>query len=237
MTVISGALGAAGSMQAADAQSEAARYAADLQWKMYQTGRQDMLPFLKAGYARLPFEAKAFRSLYSDIMAGPGTFEKSPYYDTLKSGINEAAQAYARQGLVTGGGAGAVGKPLERYAMSKASELRGNWLNEWLNTKLNPKAMVAYGQNQGLGTSSQLASNALETGRGMGAAAMYGGEAEASGYLGAASAFQGASAPIANYFMMKNLLGQGGNGWLTAANAGQWAGLGNAYGAGQLPKI
>lgn len=182
MSVISGTMqaimGSEASSNAADAQSDAARYAADIQMKMYQQSRKDLLPFMNLG---LEYMKKA-----GDVYeAGPGSFEQSPYHDTMEHGIGEAANALARQSLVTGAGAGPTGKALMRYAVPYAAEQRGNWLNEWLTTKLNPALSLGSGGQQVAGMMSQ---NALQSGSNMGQTAMYGGEAAASGYLGRASA-------------------------------------------------
>jgi len=49
MSVVSGIWGAESSSNAADAQSSASKYAANVEMKMYEQGREDMMPWLDAG--------------------------------------------------------------------------------------------------------------------------------------------------------------------------------------------
>jgi len=192
MSVISGIVGAITAEDAADEQVDAARYAADIQWKMYEQSREDMLPFLEAGYERIPYEMRGLKDYEQIRKAGPGVFEESPYYATLQGAIGEAANALGREASARGRGMASVGKELTRYAVPLAGQLRGQWINEWLGTKLNPAgAQGLVGGTPYSGTAGNLAQLGYGTGAGMAQSALYGGEAKASGYLGRGAAISG----------------------------------------------
>tara|TARA_Y100000310_G_C20662961_1_gene805802 strand:- start:808 stop:1395 length:588 start_codon:yes stop_codon:yes gene_type:complete len=194
MSFVSGTIGAIMGKKAGDAQSDAARYAADVQWRMYEQSREDLMPFLQASY-------RALADYEGLIAEGPGSFEDSPYYDTLEHGIGEATTALTRQGLASGVGQGAIGKRLQEYAVPLAARERGNWINEWLATKLGPTGQLAT-----VGPASQAAQNALLTGQGLGQTALYGGEAKASGYLGTGAAISDMSKNTQNALLMAKYL-------------------------------
>lgn len=192
MPAFSAIFGAQAAGDAADAQTAAAQYAAELQWKMYKQSRADLMPFLQAGYKQIPYQTKALANYVDLIRRGPGSFEKSPYYRTLQASMGEASQALDRSAVARGRGPGTYGKALTDYGMGKAGELRSNWINEWLATKLNPTGQVAQvGTNPYAQYAGQASNLASMMGQSLADLNMQAGQAQASGYLGRYQALQG----------------------------------------------
>ncbi|MBF0119974.1 MAG: hypothetical protein HQK79_14160 [Desulfobacterales bacterium] len=73
---------------------------------------------------------------YSDLVSqGPGEYKESDYYDYL---INQAAKATDRSVAAGRLATGTVPKALTEYAIPLAANERSKWVDEWLQTKLNP---------------------------------------------------------------------------------------------------
>lgn len=179
------ALSAAGgiysSRQAAKAQEQAAAQATNTELQMYYQSREDQAPWREAG-------ATAVEKLPGLIEAGPGPYEESPYYNFL---IDEGTKAIARTASATGElGSGAIIKDAERYGQGLASTEYNNWINQWINTKLNPMLSLA---NLGQISAGQTSNAALQTGQNIGQAQILAGQGLASGYLNQANVITGAS--------------------------------------------
>ena len=83
-------LGFSSSGDAAEAQAEAAKYASDIQWKMYQQSRQDAMPWLNAGQQAL----NSLMGYYAPSVSAPTTTLQSPVntnLGTLGQGIQNTA--------------------------------------------------------------------------------------------------------------------------------------------------
>ena len=214
-SVASGVMGAGAADDASQAQYMAAMENIKYQKWAFRQNKQMLKPFIKAARKQIPGTLKAFNNYIGMIKKGPGEFEDSPYYESMEHGIDTAANALAKRGLVTGQGGGAMGKALMRYAVPYAGQQYGNFVQDWINRKLNPTGNVAqigsspYAQQIGLG-----AQNALAAGQGMGNAAQYAGEARASGYLDRNMAWQNALGGIGSVMgmgmggMMNSLYGR-----------------------------
>lgn len=127
------------------------------EWGMFaedQLGRQD---FDQAAYDKAMAEYEATGvSRPGMIEAGPGEFRESPYY---QEGLEEEEKAIDRymasRGLYASGKAG---KALSRNALANMERSRGNWLNEWITTKLNPtQSMARVGQTAATNIAGQRA--------------------------------------------------------------------------------
>lgn len=222
MSVISGGLtayfGSKAAGDAAKAQASSSKAALKLQEDMFDVTREDMMPFLKAEQARLPYTQAALEEYDRLRQEGPGNFEDSDFYKTSLANIDISSEALAKAGAASGVGGGALSKSLLRYAIPETANQRSNWVNEWAATKLNPAAAQGLvGQTPYLGTVGQMGQNAIATGQGLASSALYGGEAIASGYLGRANALtsglnQASSFPtqLGSMYAMSNLLGGGG---------------------------
>ena len=141
MTFVSNIFGAKeqsrASERASDEMAKAAKYAADIQWKMFDKAFGAMEPW------RI-FGEKGLESLWDTIQAGPpemGKFEESPGYQFA---LDEALRAINAVGATYGPGTRTM-REAGRYASGLAAQDYGNWFNRemakqanWLNTKVAP---------------------------------------------------------------------------------------------------
>ena len=190
--IIGGVVASRSADKAADAQVEAASMATGTEWDMYRQSRQDQLPWLEAGEKALGTLSGApgedgGPGTPGMIEQGPGDFKTSEYY---QQGLEEQQQAIDRYNASRGlyaSGKGAL--DLQKNAMSNLATNRGNWVNEWLSTKLNPtQSLAGVGQTTG----ANMASNAMATGQSIAGNTMAAGDARASGYINQANATTGA---------------------------------------------
>lgn len=221
MSIVSGTttgvMGAQAAGDAADAQVESARLSNELQLGMFLRNWYDMKPFREAGYARIPYEQRGLEDYERIRQEGPpqGRFEDSDYYGTLQSSIGQAATALQKQAAARGGGAGSIGRDLAEYAVPLAGQQRGQWeaneLNKWLAGELNPAASAAQvGGTPYINAAGQMAGMGQQTAAGMGQTALYGGQAQASGYLGRQQATSNAIGGGANALGQMYGMYQGG---------------------------
>jgi len=186
-----GAMGMSAAESAAGAQKDAAQISSDIQWRMYKRSRQDMLPFMEAAKWRLPWEKGAFAHFGAAVSRGPGKFEDSDYYKTLQGSLDQAGTALGKRAAARGGGVGSIGRDMAEYAVPLAGQMRGNWINEWMQTQVNPWAQAGgVGQIGQSGPASQMGMFGSQVAGNMGANAQYAGQAQASGYLGQSAALQ-----------------------------------------------
>ena len=185
--------GAYSSNKAASVQSDAAKYAADLQNQQFERQLQLQAPFREAGVRALPELEAASR--YTPF--GMSQLQQDPGYAFRMSegmkGLERSAAA--RGGLLSG----ATMKGIQRFGQNLASQEYTNAFDRYQterNARLNPlQSLAGIGQtstNQ-LGAAGQtMASN---VGQAMGASA----QARASGYMGGANALSGALGQYMNY--------------------------------------
>lgn len=198
-TIGAGLLGAGASIYSANKSAKASAQAAEtiarsgsdanaVQWDMYQQSRIDQLPWLRAGQ-------EAVTSLPGMISEGPGKFEDSPFY---RMGLDEQNRAIDA-GLASRGlyGSGKALKDLSANAVNNMTYNRGQWVNEWLNTKINPALQTA-----GIGqiTANQSGANAINTGNIMGGNLRAIGNAQAQGYINQANAHAQGLQGVGNAF-------------------------------------
>jgi len=186
-------LGGRSSSQAASTQADAANRAADLQLQQFNRQVELQAPFREAGVRALPELEAASR--YTPF--GMAQFQADPGYAFRLSEGQKALdrQAAARGGLISGGAL----KAAQRYGQEMGSQEYTNAFNRYQterNARLNPlQSLAGVGQtsvNQ-LGAAGQNYANAA--GQAMGAA----GQAQASGYMGAANAISGGLGQYMNY--------------------------------------
>ena len=167
--LIAGGGQAYGAYKSADAMEDAAKNAAEVQWRMYQQSREDLAPWREAG-------ARALGTLEGMVTAGPGEFKESPSYQfALGEGLKGQQRAASATGRL---GSGAYVKDATKYAENMASTEYDNFLRRWYQSLTPWQSMAGVGQTTG----TQLGENALATGRGIGASDVYGGEAQAGAY-------------------------------------------------------
>jgi hypothetical protein len=110
------------SKSASNKQSDAGRYAADMQWKMYDQTRQDQAPYREAGYGALA-QLQQLLGLGGDKNAANyGMLTRQFTGENLQSdpgyqfGLNQGTTALQHSAAARGGlYSGATMKALERY--------------------------------------------------------------------------------------------------------------------------
>jgi len=189
----SAVIGGLAANKAASTQANAANRAADLQREQFNRQQKLQAPFREAGIRALPELEAASR--YTPF--GMDQFQADPGYAFRLSEGQKALdrQAAARSGLMSGGAL----KAAQRYGQEMGSQEYTNAFNRYQierNARLNPlQSLAGVGQtsvNQ-LGAAGQNYANAA--GQAMGAA----GQAQASGYMGAANAISGGLGQYMNY--------------------------------------
>lgn len=223
-SLLGGAMAASAAGKAADTQAGAANKAAKLQREMWLKNLELNAPFREAG---LKAQNRLLDYLgLSDNTGATGygsatqpftmaNFEADPGYKfRLSEGLKALdANAAARGGLISGNAL----KAAQGYGQNLASEEYQNAFNRYYKereAKLNPlQSLLGQGQttSQALGTAGQ--NYATNAGNDINA----GGAARASGYLGAANAWNSALGGVGNALtrgMTNNYMyGQGGGGY------------------------
>ena len=209
-TLAGGLLASSAASSAAGAQTDAARYAGDLQAqatadqvaeqrRQYDLTRSDLAPWRQAGQ-------QALGTLSGMVQAGPGDYTKSPGYDfRLQQGVDTLQRGAAARGGLLGG---AQQKALTQFGQDYATNDYDNFLNRYYQSLTPYQSLAGLGQtatNQtaalGQNTANSI-SNILQSGAtGQGAAALSGGQARASGYINQANALTGnLQSGLGNYF-------------------------------------
>lgn len=210
----SGILGASAAGSAADTQSQAARYAADLAAANGARTRADLEPWRTAGGNALTMLNSRLPALTSPITMDQATLEATPGYRfTRDQGLRAVQSSAAAKGL---GISGAALKGAAQYATGLADNTYGNRFNQEVtsrNTNYNMlKGLADLGENAAAQTGSlgQAATTAQTNALTGGAAA------SAAGDVGAANALSnaltgGANSYLQNYYLQQ-LLARNSNG-------------------------
>jgi hypothetical protein len=190
-----GIIGANAAEKAAQTQASAADRATALQEKQFETARADAMPWMTAGKTALD-------QYMGELGLGGAGFESkfttTPDYDfTVKEGEKGVVNNLNALGMKN---SGAALKALIRFRENVAHTFRGGYLDRL--------ASVA-----GAGQSQVNQTNALgaQTAANQGAGIMAGGEARASGYIGAANSWTNAINNFSN--TAGRALGRYDNNW------------------------
>ena len=208
-----GALGAITARSAAETQADAARYAADKAYQVYQEQKALQEPFRTAGISAqnqlltllgLPggtqgaeFGRYARPFGMQDFQADPGhAFRLSEGMKAL-----EASRA-ARGGLLSG----ATGKALSRYGQDLASQEYGNAFNRFQTERANRLQPLGSLMGTGQAAASNQATAAGQYGTNVGNLATSGAAAQAAGQVGMTNALTGALNTYLNYSANQNMV-------------------------------
>jgi len=201
-SVVSGLIGSSAAKKAAQQQADAIRYAADIQNRMYQQGRQDLAPYRDIGYQSL-----------KDITAQKpyltGRFEdyRSEYLDPsmeFRLGIGEQTTQRAAN---VGGGAlsGNTLRALQDYSQGLASTEYSNAFNRFQTERGNIYNTLANIAGMGQGAVNTGVQAGQATAQNLGQLAVGAGQAQASGTIGQANALAGAFGGVGNAAQMYGL--------------------------------
>jgi hypothetical protein len=185
--------GAYSANRAAGAQSDAARYAADLQREQFNRQNELQAPFREAGVRALPELEAASR--YTPF--GMSQFQADPGYAFR---LSEGQKQLDRQAAIRGGQiSGGALKAAARYGQEMGSQEYNNAFNRYQTergARLNPLQSLA-----GVGQTSvnQLGAAGQNYANNAGNLATDAAGARASGYMGVANAIGGGLNQYANY--------------------------------------
>lgn len=226
--VTSSVIGSQAAGRAASTQSDAARYAADLQNQQYQQTRTDQMPFLEAGKGALnklvPLASNYKPFDYNAMTADPG------YGFRLSEGQKALDRsAAARGGLISGGAL----KAATRFGQDMGSQEYTNAFNRYQAERaaqLNPlQSLAGVGQTAATTLGSAGATNAANVGN----LITGGAAANAAGQVGQANAITSGLGTYLNYNQGNNLVAAlRGNQY--APNYGQYTPGSNAF-VGPMP--
>ena len=207
MSIVSGIYQASATESAAKTQAGAADRATQLQEDMYKQMRDDQAPWRDTG-------GKAVNVLSDRIGAGPGEYQKSPYYDFLmKQGTTALERGAAAKGKLF---SGAQGKALTEFGMNTASGDYDNWLKRWYQSLTPYQSLAGLGQTAG----AQTGFGALQTGQAMASNAMAAGNALAAGQMGSANTLSRTSGNSFNNGLTAYKVGQDQGWWGSKAGGG-----------------
>ncbi len=180
------------SKEATEAITQAENKSNETQLSMYEQSRQDQLPWMRAG-------ERALGELERIQVEGPGEFKESPYYRLGEEEETRAIDTYlASRGLY---GSGKAGKALKEAAGERYARNRGNWLNEWISTKLAP-AQSAAGVGQTAATN--IGAQGIYTGRDIAGGTRRAGEARGADIIArqniTTEALQSGANALAQYY-------------------------------------
>lgn len=210
-SALGGLFGGLGSIFGGNAEANAAKQAAQLQWQEFEALQKDLQPYMQAGQTGLTDLFSALQALQGGF--SPDTFLSSPQF---KFQEQQGDQGIIDNRTALGGvGGGNTLKAISDYNQSLASTYYQNYFNDWLNQ--NKTLIGGYSDIAGLGESAAagVGSAGMSAATNAGNALESGASAQAGMYSGLANAGSGA---INNYLLM-SLLGGGGGGGGSAFNA------------------
>ena len=194
----SAVIGGVAANRAADAQSDAARYSADLQYKQYRENVKRQQPFYEAGINALPELVAASKYTpfdFDSVQRDPG------YAFRLQQGVDALDRTAAARGGMLSGNAlrGAI-----EYGQNFGTQEYTNAFNRYQaerQARLNPlQSLTGMGQTTAntLGVAGQNMATSVGNDTQMGA------NARASGYIGGANAISGGIGQYLNYTNAQN---------------------------------
>ncbi|MCW5141058.1 hypothetical protein [Burkholderia cenocepacia] len=232
-SLLGGMLGSDASQNAAATQAEAARYAADMQWKQFEQTRQDLAPYLQLGTASINplLMAMGYTPQYdadgkitgmgvnpNNPLQQPFKFDASDLENTpgyqfnLKQGMKAVDNSNAARGL---GLSGAQLKGISDYttglAQNTYQQQFGNALTGY-QTNYNSAAnnvnrllgLMQTGQN----SAAQVGSMGANAAAGAGNLLTQAGNATAAGQMGSANAWGNALSNVGNMASMYGMMNQ-----------------------------
>lgn len=218
-TLLGSKMSSDASKSAANTQSDAAHYAADLQNQNLQQTRQSLQPFINGGYGAqtslsnmlgigTPTDSGTYGSLMKPFDAQTFQQYQDPGYQFQLQQGQQALQnsQAAKDGVLSGGAL----KDLIGFNQGMANGAYQNSFGRYMTqndaTYTRLSSMLGIGENAaaGLGnTGAQVTSN-------IGNTLTSGAAAQAAGQVGSANAWSGGLNNAAGYYAINNMLGGGG---------------------------
>lgn len=178
-SLLGGLFGSNSAEKAAELQYKAAMKSLALQREMWQTTRNDSMPWMNAGNTALDRYMSEL-----GLSNGKGFQETPGYQFAFNEGMRGVTNNLAALGMKN---SGAAMKAINDYGQNMANQEYGNWLNR-----------IAGLQQQGQGAAQGLAAANNNLAQGGSNALIAGGQAQASGVVGAANNWQNAFNGVGN---------------------------------------
>lgn len=181
----SAVVGAGASLAGSSMQADSTKKASDVQERMYQQTREDLLPYNEAGQYATGLLRNRLTELTSPIVMDQAALEKTPGYQfNLTQGLKSTQNSAAARGLGT---SGAALKGAATFATGLADSTYQNQFNNANTNQTNAynrlMGLASLGQN----AAAQTGAYATQTGQSIGNNLIAGGTAQAAGLTGAAN--------------------------------------------------
>ena len=246
-TVVSGSMGAKAAKSAADTTAAGTRYAADVQERMYEQGREDLGPYRGIGYGALNEIGGAMagrQPVYDDqgnitgfqtgtgYLTGQLTPEKIQEYldPSMAFRMKYGTQATERlQNVGQGAFSGNTLRALNEYGQGFASTEFGNAFGRAQGERKDIYNILANIAGMGQGSVNAGVNLGQSTAQNLGQLAVGGAQAQAAGQVGAANAIGGAVSNLGNMYYLNQLIKPNPS---TAGGQGYFGGLQSSGGGG-----
>jgi hypothetical protein len=201
----SAVVGAGSSLAASSKQAKATKKASDVQERMYQQTREDLLPYNEAGQYATTQLRNRLTELTSPIVMDQKTLEKTPGYQfNLTQGLKSVQNSAAARGL---GSSGAALKGAASYATGLADSTFQNQFNNANTNQTNAYNRLMGLAGLGESAAAQTGAYATQTGQSIGNNLIQGGNAQAAGINGAANALNSGVGNMLQYNALKGMYG------------------------------
>ncbi|OWV62588.1 hypothetical protein ATY75_12250 [Rhizobium sp. N122] len=200
----SAVVGAGASMAGSAMQAKSTKKASDVQERMYQQTREDLLPYNEAGQNATKMLSNRLTELTSPIVMDQATLEKTPGYQfNLTQGLKSTQNSAAARGLGT---SGAALKGAATFATGLADSTYQNQFNNANTNQTNAYNRLMGLASLGESAAAQTGAYATQTGQSIGNNLIQGGNAQAAGINGAANSLTNG----VNNYMSYDYLKSGG---------------------------
>lgn len=198
----SAVVGAGTSLAGASMQAKSTQKASDVQERMYQQTREDLLPYNEAGQDAVGQLRNRLTELTSPITMDQATLEKTPGYQfNLTQGLKSVQNGAAARGLGT---SGASLKGAATFATGLADSTYQNQFNNANTNQTNAYNRLMGLASLGESAGAQTGAYATQTGQSIGNNLIQGGNAQAAGIVGAGNALTNGANSYASYDYLKN---------------------------------
>lgn len=205
LSIGSALLGMDASNNAADAQSNSAQQARDLEYQMFQQNRADMAPWREAGQNALTRISSGLQpngELYRDFTMAD--FQADPGYGfRLSEGIKALDRSASARGLRNSGGAM---KAITRFGQDFASNEYTNALNRFRQQQGDRFNRLASVSGLGQAATQQIGQQGAQMANNAAGYALGAGNARAAGMIGGANALSGGAGQAMNFYNQNRLL-------------------------------
>ncbi len=200
--IAGGALSMFGASKGANAQTKAANKATQAQMNMYNTTRNDLLPFQRMGAQSGNMLMSRMDELTSPFEMTQAQLEQTPGYQfTLGEGLKATQNSYAAQGL---GQSGAAMKGAAQYATGLASTTFQQQLQNYLAQNMQQYNMLMGGAQLGESAAAQTGGFGTQTAQQVGNNLIGAGNAQAAAWVGGTNAASsGVNNAIMNQYQMQ----------------------------------